>query len=196
MRIQLQATARDQKPVLLRLMELYCYDFSEFLTWPLRADGTFCNPQRFEARWNDKRVGKYLVLVEGAIAGFVLVREGSPLSTTALSTSLPASQTGDSALIDPLSNQSGTHDIDEFFIMRGYRRRGIGRIVARSTFELHRGPWQMRVLQENTVAQAFWRHVIGDYTNGNWSESSWKDKFWQGQIFGFDNSIRPALKVL
>lgn len=173
MRIELQAAARDQKPVLLRLMELYCYDFTEFLTWPLNADGTFCNPQRFEARWDDARIEKYFVRVEGELAGFVLVHHGSHLS-----------------------DDSAVRDIDEFFIMRGYRGRGVGRVVAQSTFALHRGPWEVRVLEENTGAQAFWRRVIDEYTNGDWIESRCDDERWCGLVYSFDSNVSQPPKVL
>ena len=80
--------------------------------------------------------------------------------------------------------------------MRGYRGRGVGRIVAQSTFALHRGPWEVRVLEENTDALSFWRRVLDEYTNGGAKESRWNDSNWQGVVFTFDNSEKSRSKVL
>lgn len=58
----------------------------------------------------------------------------------------------------------GVNDMAEFFVMRKHRRVGVGREAARQVFAMFPGPWQVRQLQGNDAATAFWRSVVpGDY---------------------------------
>ena len=57
--------------------------------------------------------------------------------------------------------RSGTpHDMAEFFVLRKYRRGGIGRAAARAVFARFPGAWQTRQQWENTGAIDFWRTAI------------------------------------
>jgi predicted acetyltransferase len=56
--------------------------------------------------------------------------------------------------------------IAEFFIMRKYRRKGFGRIVAKEIINLHRGQWEVYQMETNKPARFFWKTVIAEYTNG------------------------------
>lgn len=49
----------------------------------------------------------------------------------------------------------------EFFILAGWRRRGVGMGAARGLLELHRGGWELTVLPGNLGALAFWKRVLG-----------------------------------
>jgi predicted acetyltransferase len=48
----------------------------------------------------------------------------------------------------------------EFFVMRKYRRGGVGVIAARAVFARFPGEWQVRELAANAGAVAFWRKAI------------------------------------
>ena len=48
----------------------------------------------------------------------------------------------------------------EFFVMRKYRRHGIGVIAARDLFARFSGEWQVRQMRANAGATAFWRRAI------------------------------------
>jgi predicted acetyltransferase len=48
----------------------------------------------------------------------------------------------------------------EFFVMRKYRRLGIGRKAALALLTQFPGPWQVRQQLTNPTATAFWRTVI------------------------------------
>lgn len=50
----------------------------------------------------------------------------------------------------------------EFFILKRYRRTGIGRRAAQALFDQLRGRWQLSILARNAPAIAFWRRVLGD----------------------------------
>lgn len=63
------------------------------------------------------------------------------------------------------------HSIAEFFILRRYRRSGVGAEAARQIFNaLPPGKWVVAQTLTNTPAQRFWRAVIGAYTEGRFSE--------------------------
>jgi predicted acetyltransferase len=51
-------------------------------------------------------------------------------------------------------------DMAEFFVMRKYRRAGVGMQFARDLFNRFPGPWNVREIATNAPAQAFWRRVI------------------------------------
>lgn len=80
--------------------------------------------------WTEEDRAAFLLRVDGHWAGFALVRPGTPT------------------------------DMAEFFIMKKYRRRGIGRQGATEMFKRFPGPWQVRQLLTNPAARSFWRAVI------------------------------------
>jgi predicted acetyltransferase len=62
------------------------------------------------------------------------------------------------------SDNGEKFSIAEFFIMKKYRRRGIGNKVAKDIFDRHKGDWEIHQLKSNLPAQAFWKKVIAEYT--------------------------------
>ena len=52
------------------------------------------------------------------------------------------------------------HDIAEFFVMRKYRRHGVGTHAATRIFEQYPGRWTVREQVVNRAAAAFWRRAI------------------------------------
>ncbi len=45
--------------------------------------------------------------------------------------------------------------MDEFFVMRKYRRKGVGEIVAREVFDRLPGTWEVGQIAPNEVARKF-----------------------------------------
>ena len=133
------ATA-EQKPLLANLIELYIHDFSEFLEVELGPDGRFGYPN-LAPYWSEPGRHPFLIRVDGKLAGFVLVKKGSEFS-------------GNEAVLD----------MAEFFILRGYRRQGIGTEVAHQVWRKLPGPWEVRVMQANHSALKFWQHAIAAFT--------------------------------
>ena len=80
--------------------------------------------------WSERSRHPFLFQVDGHWAGFALVREIPP------------------------------YDMAEFFVMRKYRRLGIGRQAAAAVFSQFPGPWQVRQQATNPAATAFWRAAI------------------------------------
>ncbi len=67
-------------------------------------------------------------------------------------------------LIDDNSNNN--YEISEFFVLNNYKRRRVGNIAATKVFDLYKGNWTIKVVPSSPIAEAFWIHVVNDYTNG------------------------------
>jgi predicted acetyltransferase len=137
--IELLATGREQEPILANLLELYIHDFSEFVPVELQADGRFGYPN-LSLYWADPDRHPFLIRVDGQWAGFVLIVNMK-------------AEYGDRPL----------WDMAEFFVARGFRRRGIGRVVAHEVWQRYPGRWQVRVMEANAGAGLFWQRAIGEY---------------------------------
>lgn len=55
-------------------------------------------------------------------------------------------------------------DMAEFFVLRGYRRHGIGTEVAHQVWKQFPGRWEVRVMQSNHSAHQFWERAIASFT--------------------------------
>lgn len=78
-----------------------------------------------------------LIKAEGHLAGFALVSRGSLLS-------------GD----------RDVWDMAEFFVLKRYRRAGVGVKAAHEIWRRHPGRWEVRVLEANAPAQRFWQVAV------------------------------------
>ena len=143
--IELSKVPIEDKPVLRNLVELYMYDFSELSDRDVSDHGLF-GYRYLDHYWTEPDRHPFLIRVEGKLAGFVLVR---------------------SRWRDDAGFESS---IAEFFVMRKYRRRGVGRIAARRVFDTFPGRWEVTQLSDNVVARIFWRDVIAGYTGGAFTE--------------------------
>ncbi|MBI5291134.1 MAG: GNAT family N-acetyltransferase [Chloroflexi bacterium] len=167
MKLSVLPAASDEKPILQRMIELYIYDFTEIEKLDLDEQGLFGYPY-LDLYWTEAGHHPFLVRVDGKPAGFVLVNAH---------TFLPGNE----------------RSIAEFFVMRRYRRQGVGRAAAFAVFDALPGKWEVQELDTNVAAHAFWRAAIRDYTGGNFSETFFKEDNWQGPVQYFDNSGgRPA----
>lgn len=138
MMVELIPATGEQIPALRRLMQLYLYDIASLDQWDIGEDGFYGNPERIESFWVDGNYDKFLIKVDGILAGFAL----------------NSRTTGDGGEL--------IHVISEFFILRRYRRTGVGRTAATRLFGNFHGTWELSVMATNTPAQEFWAKVIGD----------------------------------
>ncbi|HWV35292.1 MAG TPA: GNAT family N-acetyltransferase [Thermomicrobiales bacterium] len=157
------ATAADRVTV-EHLYQFYVYDFTGFKSWDVGPDGRFVDAG-LDGCWTEDDRRPFLVRVDGELAGF--------------------------AIVDGYSHLTGERRIStiaDFFVLRRYRRLGVGEHVARELFDRFPGRWEVAQLAENTVAQAFWRRVIDRYTGGRFTEVQWDDDRWRGPVQTFDNT--------
>ena len=140
-------------------MQYYIYDFSEFIKYDVENDGLFAPYPNLADYWkDDNNKFPYLVKQNDKYVGFVLVK-----------------------LIQ--SNERNYFSIAEFFILKKYRRSGIGKLVAVEVFNLHKGYWEVYQKISNNPAQVFWNKVISEYTNGQFREKLEDEK----RIQNFEN---------
>ena len=164
MDIEVIEAGREDKTLLENLLQLYEYDFSEIVGSDTGPEGRY-EDVSLDDQWPEPGYHAYIVRVDGQLAGFALVTRRSHF-------------TGD----------TNVTDMEEFFIMRKYRRAGVGREVATRLFDLFPGRWEVREPEPNAGATAFWRRVIGEYTGGRYQDQVVNDKRWQGRYQSFDTS--------
>jgi protein involved in polysaccharide export with SLBB domain len=63
-------------------------------------------------------------------------------------------------------------DVREFFVLRKFRRRGVGRRMAGLVWNEHPGEWLVRVLEANAPAVLFWRAAVAGYSGGGFAEQA------------------------
>jgi predicted acetyltransferase len=163
--VEVRPAAAEEEPVLANLMELYTHDFSEIVELQLKPDGRFGYP-RLARYWREEGRFPFLVRVDGNLAGFALVSKGSEISG------------------DP-----GVWDMSEFFVVRGWRKRGIGAVVARELWRRFPGPWEVRVLEGNHGARAFWASAVDAFTQGRAETYTHGSPERRWQVFSF---VSPA----
>jgi len=130
---------REQQPILANLLELYAHDFSEFHDVEIGPDGRF-GYKHLGLYWIEAGRHPFLVRVDGKLAGLVLVKRGSEIS-------------GDVTV----------WDMAEFFVLRGYRRHGIGTEAAHQVWRQLPGRWEIRVMESNVAALGFWVDAIAKF---------------------------------
>ena len=136
---------QKHREVLNNLMQFYIYDFSEFLSFDVEGDGKY-SPYPLDDYFKERNHPfAYVIKREEKYVGFVLVR-----------------------LIEELGLRH--YSIAEFFILKKYRRKGIGKLVAIDIFTRHKGPWEVHQIESNQGAQVFWKKVINEYTKGQFEE--------------------------
>jgi len=158
--VTIRRAVPTDEPVIERLLQLYEYDASDTYGADLAEDGRY-HVMDLARLWQpDYEV--HLIGVESRLAGFAFVAhhasylDGAP-----------------------------TWLIDEFFVLRKYRRCGVGSHVARALFDGHPGRWELGQLEEHTDAQAFWRAAIGRYTGGGYHEVLLATTRWQRPVQAF-----------
>ena len=145
MDVSVDAARLDEKPIIARLLQLYHYDFTEFLDLHLGPDGEYAY-RYLDLYWapepGDDRF-PFLIRVDGELAGFALVR-----------------------------HVNDHYLMAEFFVMRPFRRTGVGAIAATEVFKKFPGEWIVHQVPRNLPAQAFWRRIIGEFTDGKFEDST------------------------
>ncbi|MDZ4718080.1 MAG: GNAT family N-acetyltransferase [Roseiflexaceae bacterium] len=150
--------AEKSHSLLLRLMQFYLYDLSEHELADIGPDGHFADGAL--RAW----------LAEPSNQPFLFYNAGQPIGF---------------AFVGCNSHQLPVPDIytiSAFFILRRYRRQGLGRKAAYQLFERFPGRWEIATLGANTQAISFWRSVVDTFTNGLYDEIWHQDNQWRGSV--------------
>jgi predicted acetyltransferase len=156
------ATAAERTP-LFRMLELYQHDLSDIWDQDVDAAGEF--GYGLDRYWSEAGNWPYVFRVNNHFAGFTLVDTRVKLP-------------------------NGDFWMDQFFVMKKYRGRGVGAQAAKAVFDLHAGRWQVGQMPNNHAARTFWRNTIGAYTHSNFEEHAITEGWWQGSVQRFRSPTR------
>lgn len=165
MMVELIPAQQQDEPVLDRLLELYSHDLSDLANLHIGDDGRF-GYAYLPRYWSETTRHPYLVRAAGELAGFAFVRLGSELTD------------------DPT-----VWDMAEFFVLRRHRRHGVGVRTAHALWERHPGRWEVRVMERNAAALAFWQRAVDTFVGAR-VEPALIDVVGKGQryVFRFDTT--------
>lgn len=163
--LTIRRATRMEQPVLANLLELYLHDLSEFWDYDIDADGRF--GYRLDAYWQQPTHVPFVFVYQGQYAGFALVN-------------------------DDVCRAGNERWMAQFFVLRRWRRHGLASHAARAIFDALPGKWEVGQIAANLPAQAFWRKLINDYTNGNYTELEGDQEAWDGPLQCFDNRLRAS----
>jgi predicted acetyltransferase len=178
MNVEVIASTEADKHVLLNLYVFYLYDLTEFVVGhqDVNRHGSLNGPdarthdeamQGFTGWWEKPGVlHPFLIRVDGQWAGFALV--AGP----------------------PHVRKGRDFLMNEFFILKHYRGKGVGRQAAKAVFDLFRGKWEVSQLKTNPVSMSFWLTVIAEYTQDSFQVAMLDNGF--GELClteHFDNTI-------
>ncbi len=137
---------RESDLLLRNLYEHYIHDMAEWFEIDTRSDGSYS----YDTSWIwENGYDAYLAKVGDSIAGF--------------------------AILGPAAEWVGgiaSRDLREFFVIRRFRRNGLGQRMAIHFWNERPGNWLVRVLESNTPALLFWRAAISTYTLGAYAEEA------------------------
>ncbi|TMV43392.1 GNAT family N-acetyltransferase [Paenibacillus mesophilus] len=161
MEIAIDPIKEEELSVLNNLFEFAAYDLSEFSKANIKKTGLYEPKINVADLYNDNNYYLYMVRAEEQLAGFVIVK---------------------------YMEEENLHYLNHFFILRKYRKQGIGRKVAEQVFDMFKGRWRVSEFDWNVSAQMFWRKVLERYTGGAFIETRRADNKGPAQQFSNHNT--------
>ncbi len=166
-KLKLAPASINDYPVIQNMARFYVYDMSEFLGfesgWEIPKDGLYeCN--NFKKYWETSDAFPFLIYYQDELAGFVI-----------------ADKKGSDASIE--------FNMAQFFVLRKFKGKGVGRAVAFQCFDKFLGKWEVMVLPGNSGAYTFWHSIISRYTNDRFQEYS-------REVAHFDNGVRDIFSFI
>lgn len=163
MEITLKPVPYKQKHILWNLLELYCYDFSEYIGSDVNESGRF-GYRYLDHYWTEKGRHPFLIMQDNIIVGFVLINQHILLP-----------------------ENTGGFALAEFFVLKRHRRKGVGKAAAFMAFDQFPGKWEISVYRKNQPAVQFWDKAVREYTKRNYKEKEQEGFLGQKAILYFRN---------
>lgn len=171
-KIKLIPAPLSDYPTIQNLGRFYAYDMSEYLGheagWEMSENGLY-ECMDFKKYWESENTYPFLVRYEKELAGFVIIdKKGSDASIE--------------------------FNVAQFFIVRKFKRKGIGRYVAEQCFNQFRGTWEVMVMPDNDGAYRFWKATLKHYCDNNFTEYTRNVAHFKNNpknIFKFNNKNFP-----
>ncbi len=171
-KIKLVPATIEQMPIMQNMSRFYIYDITEYFGhekgWEIGDDGLYDSGINFKKYWEDRNAIPYFIYYQDEIAGFVIIDKNGTDSTV-------------------------DYNIAQFFILRKFTHKGIGKYVAYQCFDRYQGTWEITVIPGNEGAYRFWRSVINKYTS-DVDEYTIKVDNYLRNVFRF-NTFRQANNI-
>lgn len=150
MDIEIIPAKQEFQQTIQNMARFYAYDMSEYMgkvqdNWDFPEDGLY-EAHDLSIYWNELNRYPFLIRVNRELAGFILINK-----------------VGSSPEVD--------WNMGEFFVVRKFKRQGIGSYAAKWCFDNFPGVWEVMQMPGNEGAIQFWNTVVTDYTQGNFHES-------------------------
>lgn len=134
--VELIPTGPEHIELIRNLYQFYAYESSDWEQEDVEVDGRFYIHDEHLARyWQEPQWSANLILVDGYIAGFLLVERSELVGLDA-------------------------QELADLFILKRYRRKGIGQALATQVLMSGEGDWLVRFYDQDETSQAFWRSVL------------------------------------
>lgn len=159
MDLELRNARPHDFPALQQLLELYQYELSDI--WLQDTDAEARYGYDLERHRRGERFHAHVATKGSQYLGFALV---APAVVT----------------------RTEGHWMEQFFVLKRFRRSGVGDALARHVLLSHPGAWEVGQMPENLAAQAFWRRVIARLTAGRYVELQVTEGWWQGVVQQFE----------
>ncbi len=144
MQIELMRTDATATELIANLYQFYAYESSDWEDEEVESDGRFYIHHAHLARyWQEPDWSASLILVDGFIAGFLLVERSE----------LPG--------ID-------AKEFADLFILRKYRRRGIGRALFQQLVCASGEPWVISLYRDDPLGMPFAQALLGELPSHWW----------------------------
>ncbi|WP_432468315.1 GNAT family N-acetyltransferase [Agarivorans sp. Z349TD_8] len=150
MEVSLVKIGAKSRHILESLFPYYIYDMSEHMGWSPNENGHFTfNKSSLDVYWKQEDHVPYFIYADTELAGFVLVRKY------------------------PTNRQF--YDVEQFFVLRKFKGKGVGKQALKLVTAQFSGQWQIRVLIGNEAALKFWQSAIFGLVGGNYTQSEQVD---------------------
>ncbi len=131
-------TGPEHTELVRNLYQFYAYESSDWEQEDVEVDGRFYIHDDHLARyWQEPDWSAHLILVDGFIAGFVLIERSELPGLEAL-------------------------ELADLFVLKKYRRQGIGRALATQILLSGANAWLVRFYRQDETAVAFWHAVLDE----------------------------------
>lgn len=121
-----------KKDIIMNLYPLYLHELSIFNDERVNDEGLY-DFNEISVYWEQAEMHPMLIKVNDEIAGFILLTE------------------------KPYTKSGTDFCIQEFFIMKKFRRKSVGRQAFKQLIEKYNGIYSLLVFKSNNIALEFWR---------------------------------------
>jgi len=130
----------NERALIEGLFQFYIYDFAEMYGpndgFEMGSDGRYEPCPYLDSYWTEADRWPFIIRYGDKPAGFIL--------------------------LNTFSHRDAAVDraVAEFFVMRTYRRSGVGAVAARTVFTRFPGRWELAIAAPNAGARRFWPKVV------------------------------------